>query len=47
MNTILLMEQHNNTIVDKANNSNSTLNNCTTELVRGNTREIVKDSTSI
>ena len=47
MNKRLLMEKHRNTVVDSADNSNSTLNNCTIESVRGNAREMVRDPTSI
>lgn len=43
----LLMEKYNNTIVDNENNLNSALNNCTTESIKGNVKEIVKNPTSI
>ena len=43
----LLMEKYNNTIVDNENNLNSALNNCTTELIKRNVKEIVKNPTSI
>ena len=43
----LLMEKYNNTIVDNENNLNRALNNCTTESIKGNVKEIVKNPTSI